>query len=473
MCPRRPWIRAAANCGSAALRKHWRCPPTTALVLAYRDTARGLEYLRRATDLHHHGFGMELRGYQYAVLLHWRELISTAEQPWCELCDALAGAGVPSVDEALARLRVRPVHEALRHAISAAAFALVKPAAPLTAVSEPGTVTGPTEDTVSPLPAKLTIPASAANTEPVPKIAAAPPEEDLAPFLEAAQAFQQRVFEKLPSTAHSQASSAEVDPRPGDAHSSKATASLEQLARRALAVPASAAVPEPPLLAGVQAASGAATPGDEAASLPLFAYLVIQSLEPTRDSRKAYDDLLLRSALAEAFSEHGLHGEPAWRAAAKVRVLLSTEDDSGKDATQSPEFWADPDVRWMCGVHESEGKSYFNREGFISLLQWLSLRDLLSETKDARERELAFEQACAAAEHAGYEVHRYLQEVSREPSIVSEDEEQQISEEPLALPEPLQGEAEIVQEEALQAGSAYRAGEGVSPGLPVHQNKKP
>ncbi len=58
---------------------------------AYRDTARGLEYLRRATDIHHHGLTVDLRGYQYVVLLDWRELRSTAEQPWDRLCDALHG----------------------------------------------------------------------------------------------------------------------------------------------------------------------------------------------------------------------------------------------------------------------------------------------------------------------------------------------------------------------------------------------
>ncbi len=40
----------------------------SAVILAYRDTARGFEYLRRASDVHHHGLHFELRGYQYVVL---------------------------------------------------------------------------------------------------------------------------------------------------------------------------------------------------------------------------------------------------------------------------------------------------------------------------------------------------------------------------------------------------------------------
>ena len=93
-------------------------PYDDSLILAFRDIARGLEYLRRATDIHHHGLTVDLRGYQYVVLLHWRELRSTADQPWDRLCDSLHGQGVHSVDEALAKLRLRPLHEALHQAIN-------------------------------------------------------------------------------------------------------------------------------------------------------------------------------------------------------------------------------------------------------------------------------------------------------------------------------------------------------------------
>ena len=85
-------------------------------ILAYRDTATGLEYLRRARDFHHHGLTLGLRGYQHVVLLDWRELHSSAEQPWDRLCDALHGEGVPSVDAALSMLRLRPLHDALHEA---------------------------------------------------------------------------------------------------------------------------------------------------------------------------------------------------------------------------------------------------------------------------------------------------------------------------------------------------------------------
>jgi hypothetical protein len=92
-------------------------PMDDELIVVYRDAAQGLEYLRRAGDFHRHGLSMELRGYQYAVLLDWREFRHSAEWPWGELCDSLHGAGVPNADEALQKLKLRPVHKALRRAM--------------------------------------------------------------------------------------------------------------------------------------------------------------------------------------------------------------------------------------------------------------------------------------------------------------------------------------------------------------------
>ncbi len=102
-------------------------PTDDGFLLAYRDTATGLEYLRRASSLMHHGLTLDLRGYQYAVLLHWRELRSTAEQPWDQLCDGLNGAGVHSLDEALTRLRLSPLTGAIRYAIAGDAVRLLSP----------------------------------------------------------------------------------------------------------------------------------------------------------------------------------------------------------------------------------------------------------------------------------------------------------------------------------------------------------
>ena len=68
-------------------------------------TLPGLEYLSRSTSLNDHGFRIELRAYQYAVLQDWRELRVSRESRWDQLYEELNGAGVYSLDEALTGLQ--------------------------------------------------------------------------------------------------------------------------------------------------------------------------------------------------------------------------------------------------------------------------------------------------------------------------------------------------------------------------------
>ncbi len=83
-------------------------------VIAWRDSLTGLEYLRRATDIYDRGLTLNLHAYQCHVFLDWHELHATAEKPWDRLADWLNGRGVRSLDEELVNLELKPVHDALR-----------------------------------------------------------------------------------------------------------------------------------------------------------------------------------------------------------------------------------------------------------------------------------------------------------------------------------------------------------------------
>jgi len=85
-----------------------------ALILRYRDSLTGLEYLRRAVTTAEEGLSIELRAYQCHVFLDWREMRATADKPWDRLCDELNGRGVPHLEDELINLALRPVHHALR-----------------------------------------------------------------------------------------------------------------------------------------------------------------------------------------------------------------------------------------------------------------------------------------------------------------------------------------------------------------------
>ena len=85
-----------------------------AVILGFRDSLTGLEYLQRASKIANQGFSIELRGYQCHIFLDWRELRASFEKPWDRLCDQLNGSGVPNLEDALVNLELRPVHDALR-----------------------------------------------------------------------------------------------------------------------------------------------------------------------------------------------------------------------------------------------------------------------------------------------------------------------------------------------------------------------
>jgi glycosidase len=110
---------AYADKGSGQLRQR-RLPDGLGLsgdrtaVIAWRDSITDLKYLRRAGDLLDHGLTLSLHAYQCHVFLDWHELHATAEKPWDRLADWLNGRGVASLDEELVNLELQPVHEALR-----------------------------------------------------------------------------------------------------------------------------------------------------------------------------------------------------------------------------------------------------------------------------------------------------------------------------------------------------------------------
>jgi glycosidase len=350
-------------------------------ILAYRDTARGLEYLRRSSDIFRHGMTVSLRGYQYVVLLNWRELHSSAEWPWDRLCDELSGAGVPNLDEALVKLRLRSLHDALREVLSArqirelaAAAYSVEEAAPAGKASEKQEAA--VVDSVLPLDS-----------------AKEPASEDWVEGLVKKGAL---LYERIPADL------VRGLLRVGDVgryKSALGTAALGAGRLGAASQHLATAFPEAARYLPGNDPAGAARDDIWA---PILAWMVLHSL-PAEHKAELFDKLQLRAALAEIFMTFGLLGEDAWRAAARVRLLLAQEDEPGKMKTGGDSFWADPDVGWLAGVNESEDATYFNKEAFEELVVWLQLPALVR----GGPQDDVVEEAFLAAKAAGYNVEKF------------------------------------------------------------------
>jgi hypothetical protein len=344
---------------------------------------QGLEYLRRARDLRDHGFTMELRGYQHVVLLEWRELRPSEAYPWDRLCDALNGAGVTSVDEALQELRLQPVIEALQRVISPGnvqAFAKASEAAAVRAVAvvaEPEPVVKGkkgvgTEAGKKQSPSGKDSQKSNGDDGEVGDFVAA-----VAGFVETARALM-----------------------PEDAAAGSSLTAAEVLA--AVALPQRVSL----LPKALQEAAKTVLPsGDvhvQAAQVwgPVLAWLAVRS-----QTLERFDGLRLRKALAEAFAAVGLAGEDAWRAAARVRLLLRAEVAAkGALALREAALWQEADVRWLTGLHTAQGTEFFAQEGFEALLCWLQLPALLAGGDGAT----GLGAAAQDAKLAGYELREFL-----------------------------------------------------------------
>ena len=439
-------------------------------ILAWRDSLTGLEYLRRAHDLADRGLPVDLHAYQCYVFLDWREIYATADKSWDRLCDQLAGRGVPSLDDAMANLELRPVHDAIRAALDPAIVRLFADAAEV-----PHAPGAPAEKKTGKKQAEFLDTAWGRTEALVPAVQAAwsrfagqrlpvPPmhPDSLAP-----------IYRKCIRAAMRLSASETLFPTPWDA------AARHTLPNSSPRLPATALWG--PVLAWC------------------LLYVLAESVSeenPELIALDLFNRLRLRESFAHSFNALGLDGEEGWRASARLKVLLqvraalvvgagkeskfvrkptseagplrSSSIDAAAEALASeassktpmhaatapkgemlanssnqvepdlgdakprtflvpPALWQDPDVRWLTGFNEAEGHAYVNREAYEELLWWLHLPDLFKLVNMAvptRSAAAAINtkvvEAITELEKAGYRVDALLK--SEDPATTPPSE---------------------------------------------------
>jgi glycosidase len=483
---------AYADKGAGQLRQQRLCEGLglsgdSAAILAYRDSLTGLEYLRRAHDLSERGLTLDLHAYQCHVLLDWRELRATAEQPWDRLCDQLNGRGVPNLDGALVNLELRPVHDALRQALDPSLVRLL---------------------------ADLAEHPRALPTGKDKKI-----EQERREFFDLAWS-RCETFLRAAQSAYTARAAAAGKPAAGQSTSPARRGGLSPVLRErlraAMRIPALEALFPVPWTAAARRVLPSPSPQFTATAMwgPVFAWSVLELLAESIDAENPapvaldlFDRLRLREPFAQAFAALGFEGEEGWRVAARIKVVLLSGSGVGKpqeapvptepapDAAEAtsavplaesisepipaepppaatdgagdekvalaPDLWLDPDVRWLCGVHQAEGHSYLVREPYEELLWWLLMPSLLRLAGEAKfnrqaveEMSRTVEEALASAEAAGYRIDALLgasaapdssqppEEEDESPPATRADEKTE-SEHPQMAPEDLQAEASV------------------------------
>ena len=359
-------------------------------VVTYRDSVSGLEYLRRSSDVIGRGLSMPLRGYQYAVLLEWRELRSTAEEPWDVLSDALNGAGVYSIREALKGLKLRPLAEALRqvlgmNVVNAFAEAAEKLAGLVEGAEEP---VGPTLEGDDP---------EVDRTGPgIPVVDPHGLGAWYADFAGKALALYDEI--KVNRGVPLEVSREQYGRN--CAELSRGVIGLGKLSRSfGTAWPVALGRIVPGAEDGVR---------PETAWAPALAWVALESFGWKSEAVAWFDRLDLRAALAEVLAALGFEGEGAWWAAAGVRAMLR-----GVHGLRTKAFWSDQDVRWLAGVSDSGGTTYVNKERFEELVCRLEIPALVAVaggqgTETLVETEGRVGTACQSMTEAGYDLDIWL-----------------------------------------------------------------
>ena len=405
-------------------------------VVAWRDSLTGLEYLRRSEDLLDRGLTFDLRAYQCHVFLDWHELQPTAERPWDRLSDWLNGRGVPNLADELVNLELKPVHDALRQLL------------------DPGVVRHFADIAEHP---------RAVGAEREKKI-----ERLRNEFLKQAWTRGER-FLRLAQAAYAARLKADNQPaHNGESANVESPAqAFSRLLRAAMRMPQVEALAPAPWAAAARRMLPSPSPQVTATEMwgPVLGWCALQLLAEQADAKHTgrtaldlFDRLRLREPFAHAFAALGFEGEEAWRVSARIKVLLLIGAGAGKaqeparaakresaaqkkptpqaavtEASQSrderaalaPALWLDPDVRWLCGVHESEGHVYLVRECFEELLWWLlmpSLLNIAGETAPSRaaveELSRTVEAELASVEATGYCIDTLLG--ARETDVAGE-----------------------------------------------------
>ncbi|KAA6465174.1 alpha-amylase [Acidobacteria bacterium AB60] len=409
----------------------------TASILAFRDSVSGLEYLRRAHEVADRGLRLELHAYQSHVFLDWRQLRPSAGQPWDRLCDYLNGRGVPSLDEALVNLELRPVHDSLRAALEPSLIHM------LAELADPDSLSAP---------AKV-------------------------PNLKAQNAFFERAWSACADlltvalSAHARRTGA---PRALDvSHAASMAPVFRKLVRAAVRLPGIESLFPAPWPAAAIRVLPNSHPPVPATTLwgPVSAWILLQvlaeavdSAQPERAAVDLFDRLRLREPLAQAFHALGLEGEEGWRAAARLKALLLTvcetcestakaaspaaapsqqlepsasatsnaaaealasEAASRTAATPRPnpadlvvpiQFWGDPDICWLTGAHVAGEATYLIREKYEELLWAMQLPALFRIAEAPRPQRVEaglvrakIDRALATLESAGYRLDKLLE----------------------------------------------------------------
>ncbi|MEO5988904.1 MAG: alpha-amylase family glycosyl hydrolase [Candidatus Eisenbacteria bacterium] len=291
-----------------------------------REVVRGQEHLLSVSVLREQGLSLALEGYGSRVYIDWRA-VDEDGRPWRELAQQLGGAGCADLEDALWRMRIAPVHDALA--------GLLAMAVPATA----RTHRAATLDAFLAWAKAATLALGIAFDEAASSVR-------FAAHLDALEVLRAKLSKsKGPSVAllpHTPASADPVGER----------LRLAWVALRAI--------------------------GDTADG------------KQVDTARRLFTELRLHETIAHVLQAGGGTDDQGWRGAARLRAGLAHPDvfpaNAGTpDADTLAAYFADPDVRWLLDTDEHPSAPPDDDARAARETGWLRLAQLLTRVQAALE----------------------------------------------------------------------------------------
>ncbi|MBL7065844.1 MAG: hypothetical protein ISS49_16835, partial [Anaerolineae bacterium] len=362
----------------------------------FQDHVIGLEYIRSSQELCEKGLYVELGAYKYQVFLDFCEVRDNEWRQYAQLTAYLNGRGVPSIEEALREVILRPVHYPFRELVNARLFRRL-------------------------IDARES--ASQRDSE------AARSREDLVGEVEQKTAL---VLREVMRIANCELRITEEELR---------AAAVAREVRQKLEVilhPKTRLRPEaqPEGFFGKNLVSHLRD--DPVAWPTLLGWLFTHALAQVVDeadfaqiSRSWIDEWLLGKIVAGALGDLGLDEGAAWQAVATIKILTShqrwfeMQAPKKKRAYQVLESWLrDDEVQRFLQVNRHRGILWFNKEAFDQLLWWMLLPAVVTISADPLRPPAEVAQEIVevydvvkklqqAEEESGYQVERLLEAVKK------------------------------------------------------------
>ena len=412
--------------------------------VALRDIRSGFESLRPSRQVHADGLRVQLAGYECHVYLGIRELQDSEELPWGRLAADLGDRAVPSLDDAMQAMRLRPVRQAFARLVEPMRLDRLR-------IAGGGAESAADSADLAAILSDLDELAAAVRGQ----LGVAAPEttEQTGTREQVATELRRLVAVAAPPTS-GLTSEPTAEPKEVVASTEGAPTRLAQPESPVADDPGSVIAPDwqPQAILGADPATWIA----EVASPLLVALDALVGRTQGKESasgssdgagiraREWLDRFELAPMLAETFRAAGEREAEAWRCVDGVRVLLVAprwllENGSPAGARRILEAWlTDPAAERFLQVNEVRGVRWFNRESFVRLVDWSAIAGLARTTettppkpidpKDTpvtalhghadpafRAVRLIRERLVEAAQRSGYRVDGLLTSVEPEP----------------------------------------------------------